>query len=506
MSRTIVQRAEKNRRHLSAPFLKCVVLPAVVFISCRAAGIPDEPIPIEHSVVKIVNQYNRFNWYAPWDSGSTGKGTGSGFVISKNRIMTNAHVVSDSAILLVYFFNDPKPYSARVVAIGHDCDLAILEVEDTARISQIPPLDFSGLPALRSRVITYGYPVGGQLISSTIGVVSRIEPQLYTHAGTDFFLAGQTDAAINPGNSGGPVIQDDKVVGVAFQGSRELENTGFFIPFPIIDHFLTDLADGTYNGFPYFGALGVTLENPAARAYAKMRPDETGIRVDYIFKGASAEKKLQCNDVITSICGYAIANDGTIEWNGLRINCMILVDGKQMGQILPVQIIRNGERLSADIELTYYNPSAAKGNLFDRRPSYFIYAGLVFVPLNRETLKTYAEKWMVDAPQELIYEMYYRHMIDHDFPDTPEIIQIRRLDHEVNVEEGNYLYRIVDSVNGIAVHTLPEIIDAFKSNQGKEHVIRYRYGNRMTVLDREKADAAHPEILQRYGVPRDRFL
>lgn len=482
------------------------VLFAIVHGSCTVAAAQGESIPVERSVVKIVNQYNRFNWYAPWDSGSTGRETGSGFVISKNRIMTNAHVVSDSAVLLVYFYNDPNPYPARVVAIGHDCDLAILELEDSSRISRVPPLEFTGLPALRSRVITYGYPVGGQLISSTIGVVSRIEPQLYVHAGTDQFLAVQTDAAINPGNSGGPVIQDGKVVGVAFQGSRELENTGFFIPFPIIDHFLTDLEDGTYNGFPYFGVLAATLENPAARAYAGMKPDETGVRIDYIFKGGSAEKMLQCDDIITSIDGYAVANDGTIEWNSLRINCMFLADGKQMGQTLPVQIIRKGERLALDIELNDYNPSPAKGNLFDRKPAYFVYAGLVFVPLNRETLKTCATKWMVDVPQELVYEMYYRHMIEHDFPDTSQLIQIRRLDHEVNVEEANYLYRIVDSVNGIPVRTLPEIIAAFSGNQGKEHVIRFKYENRMTVIDREKADAANSKILEQYGVPRDRCL
>ena len=46
---------------------------------------------IEQSVVKIVNQYNMFNWYSPWDSGSTGKGTGSGFVISKNRIRQKSY-------------------------------------------------------------------------------------------------------------------------------------------------------------------------------------------------------------------------------------------------------------------------------------------------------------------------------------------------------------------------------------------------------------------------------
>ena len=64
-------------------------------------------------------------------------------------------------------------------------------------------------------------------------MVSRIEPQTYVHAGVGQFLAVQTDAAINPGNSGGPVIQDNKVVGVAFQGNSDLENMGLFIPFTI---------------------------------------------------------------------------------------------------------------------------------------------------------------------------------------------------------------------------------------------------------------------------------
>ena len=206
-----------------------------------AANAQGKPDGIEQSVVKIVNQSNRFNWYEPWASGSTGKGTGSGFLNSKNRIMTNAHVVSDSALILVYFHNDPQPYPARVTAIGHDCDLAILELEDAARIEKVPALAFAGLPELRSRVVTYGYPAGGQLISSTVGVVSRIEQQVYAHSGINAYLAVQTDAAINPGNSGGPVIQDGKVVGVAFQGNSRLENMGFFIPNKVVEHFLIDL-------------------------------------------------------------------------------------------------------------------------------------------------------------------------------------------------------------------------------------------------------------------------
>ncbi len=478
-----------------------------ILIGFQGAGYAQgKPTGIEQSVVKIVNQYNRFSWYEPWASGSTGKGTGSGFMISGKRIMTNAHVVSDSALILVYFHNDPQPYPARVVAIGHDCDLAILELEDADRAKRVPPLELDGLPELRSRVVTYGYPMGGQLISSTVGVVSRIEQQTYVHSGVDMHLAVQTDAAINPGNSGGPVIQNGKVVGVAFQGNSNLENMGFFIPTQVVNHFLTDLEDGSYDGFPEFGILATNLENPAARAYAGMKKGETGVRVDYIIRGGSAASALQIGDILTSIGGYPVANDGTIVWNGLRLDSSFVPDQKQMGETIPLHIIRGSERLEVSLPLNHYSPGASKGHIYDQRPKYYVYAGLVFVPLNRETLKTYSDNWVVDAPQELIYESYYRPLIEHDFLDTPHVIQIRRLDAETNVEEAQHLYRIIESVNGHPVGTLPELVEAFESNTNDFHAIRFKYDNRITILDRKKSDAANQQILNRYAIPKDRRL
>ena len=472
-----------------------------------AANAQGKPDGIEQSVVKIVNQSNRFNWYEPWASGSTGKGTGSGFLISKNRIMTNAHVVSDSALILVYFHNDPQPYPARVTAIGHDCDLAILELEDAARIEKVPSLAFAGLPELRSRVVTYGYPAGGQLISSTVGVVSRIEQQVYAHSGINAYLAVQTDAAINPGNSGGPVIQDGKVVGVAFQGNSRLENMGFFIPNKVVEHFLIDLEDGTYDGFPYFGIVSANLKNPAARAYAGMEADETGVRIDYVVRGSSAEKTLRLDDIITEVDGYPVANDGTIVWHGLRLDHSFILDRKQMGGTIPLRIIRGSERMEVVLELNHYRPAEKiQAHLYDLRPSYYVYAGLVFVPLNRETLKTYSDNWVVDTPQELVYETYYRPLIEHDFIDTPHVIQIRRLDAETNVEESRHLYRIVDSVNGQPIGTLRELVDAFEGNTAKHHMIQFKYDNRTTVLDREQSDEAHAQILNQYAIPKDRRL
>ncbi len=485
---------------------KLVKLHALILLLLSVSWTAHAQVNIEGSVVKIVNQYSRFSWYSPWNSGSTGKGTGSGFVISKNRILTNAHVVSDTALLLVYFHNDPQPYPARVTAIGHNCDLAILELEDEERITQVPALDFDDLPTLRSRVVTYGYPTGGKLISSTVGVVSRIETQTYVHAGTGKFLAVQTDAAINPGNSGGPVIQNGKVVGVAFQGNSKLENTGFFIPVQVIAHFLTDLNDGQHNGFPHLGFMAANLENPAARAYAGMTEAETGIRVENIFRGSCLEGILQVNDIITSLDGYDVANDGTINWNGHRLNCTFLGDLKQVDQAMEFEVVRNDERLKLEVPLNDYDPSPAKAHLYDQKPNYYIYAGLVFAPLNREILKSYSSKWVIKAPQELVHEIYYRPLIEHDFMDTPHVVQIRRMEHEVNAEEAQYLYHIIESVNGKPIHKLEDLIPAFEDNEADQHLIRFKYGNRTTVLDREKANAAHKEILRQYAIPKDRRL
>ena len=69
---------------------------------------------------------------------------------------------------------------------------------------------------------------GGDNISVTGGVVSRVEPTRYVH-GAAHLMAIQIDAAINPGNSGGPALMEDKVVGVAFQNLANAENIGYVI-------------------------------------------------------------------------------------------------------------------------------------------------------------------------------------------------------------------------------------------------------------------------------------
>src|SRR5882762_4537790 len=198
--------------------------------------------PVQKSLVRITATSVDPDYKAPWNAGSLQRGVGAGFVINGNRIMTNAHVVANNRYITVERDGDPNKYPAQVQFIANDCDLALVTVPAKDFFKNMVPLKFGGIPALESTVSAYGYPIGGERMSVTTGIVSRIDFQLYTHSSVDQHLAIQISAQINPGNSGGPVMQDGKVVGVAFQGySGDVAQSAAYIsPPPVIPRSLTD--------------------------------------------------------------------------------------------------------------------------------------------------------------------------------------------------------------------------------------------------------------------------
>jgi S1-C subfamily serine protease len=473
---------------------------AVTLMACAESENGQKSI--ERSVVRIVNHSQRGDWYAPWISRAPTYSGGSGFVIEGGLVMTNAHVVSDARMILLHLDNDPTPHEARVKAIGHDCDLALVEPVEPGLLDGFPAMTFGGLPELGSSVETYGYPVGGQRISSTRGIVSRIEKAMYAHSGTDSHLTVQTDAAINPGNSGGPVIQDGRVAGVAFQALAEMENVGYFIPSEVIEHFLKDVADGTYHGYPDLGIQVVSLENPAARRDSKMQSDQSGVRVEFVYPESSADGFINEGDVLLAVDGYPIANDGTIAFDGLRLSFELLLDRRLAGESVPLEILRDGERHQISVPMQVYPPFAAYRRLYDVLPRYYVYAGLVFVPLNTEVAVALGEK----LPEHILYELYFRPIEEPLAIRREPVVLLRRLDHAVNGYMSWHRNLVVDRVNGRSIESLEELIEAIESNSGSFHAIEFAYYGRLGVLDRQAAEDANEEILEIYGVPEDRSL
>jgi S1-C subfamily serine protease len=468
----------------------------------KPAEPKDELKKLRASVIQIFVDSQDEDYYKPWQRPRPQRSSGSGFYIGKKHLLTNAHVISNAKSLLVKRADRPKRYKARVVFAGHDCDLAMLTVENDEFFEGMEPLVIGARPNLRTTVATVGYPMGGTRLSVTEGVVSRIEVRTYVHSSADQHLAIQIDAAINPGNSGGPVMQNGEVVGVAFQGQFFAQNIGYMIPPSVMHHFLEDTADGKYDGYPELGLYTEDLENDALRAYLGVPKGETGVVILKATPYASAVGHVKRNDVLVKIDGHKIENDGTIKVGDEFLDHSFIVEAKQVGHSVTLTVRREGELIDIPIKLKAWGARMSPALIYDTRPEYLVSGGYVFVPLTVNYLRS------VRGNEELTFVMqqYYRTVAKEGKTREQLVILSRVLPH-ASTRYQTYRDDVVHKVNGTVPNDFAEFVKLLESGEGDRIVIEFEGVNLAPlVLSRNKLDRVHAEICKRYGVLEDRYL
>ncbi|KAM6549897.1 hypothetical protein CsatB_021573 [Cannabis sativa] len=369
-------------------------------------------VPSMDAVVKVFCVHTEPNFSLPWQRKRQYSSSSSGFIIGGRRVLTNAHSVEHHTQVKLKKRGSDTKYLATVLAIGTECDIAMLSVSDDEFWEGVSPLEFGDLPALQDAVTVVGYPIGGDTISVTSGVVSRMEILSYAHGSTEL-LGLQIDAAINSGNSGGPAFNDKgNCVGIAFQSLKheDVENIGYVIPTTVITHFIKDYErNGAYTGFPILGVEWQKMENPDLRSSIGMGPDQKGVRIRRIEPTAPESNVLKPSDVILSFDGVDIANDGTVPFrHGERIGFSYLVSQKYTGDSALVKVLRNKKILEFNIRLATHKrliPAHIKG----KPPPYYIIAGFVFSAVSVPYLRSefaglfqYGKEYEFDAPVKLL--------------------------------------------------------------------------------------------------------
>ncbi|KAG0474142.1 hypothetical protein HPP92_015999 [Vanilla planifolia] len=297
------------------------------------------------AVVKVYCTHIAADYSLPWQKQRHYTSTGSAFMIGNKTLLTNAHCVEHDTQVKVKKRGDDTKYVAKVLTTGVECDIALLSVDSEEFWKGAKPLRFGPLPFLQDAVTVVGYPLGGDTISVTKGVVSRIEVTPYAHGAYDL-LGIQIDAALNPGNSGGPAFNDKgECIGVAFQvyRSEEVENIGYVIPSSVVMHFVHDYRrNGKYTGFPSLGVLLQKLENPALRTCLKL-PSHEGVLVRRVEPTSPAHGILKEGDVIVSFDGVKVGCEGTVRFRSSeRIAFRCLISKKFSGDSAELGIIRDG--------------------------------------------------------------------------------------------------------------------------------------------------------------------
>jgi len=366
---------------------------------------------IKNAVVRIYTVSNEYDYYEPWQKTGQVSGNGSGCIISGKRILTNAHVVANQTFIQVRRAGEAKKYTAKVEVVAHECDLAILKVNADSFFSGVKPIDIGSLAEIQDKVAVYGFPEGGDKLSITEGVVSRVENHKYTHSRAELLVC-QIDAAINSGNSGGPVMKDNKLVGVAFQSmsGSDVENIGYMVPTPVVEHFLNDIKDGKYDGIPDLGIAWQDMDGVDIRSKYAMTAQQTGVLVNNVYPDSPAKGILEIEDIILSIDGKTVENDGTIEFrDGERTSFDYLIQEKYINDTIELDVLKGNKittlrvklsKPSNDLRLVPYEE-------YDIAPTYFILGGLVFQPLTVNFLKLWGNKWHHQGSKNLLYQYYY---------------------------------------------------------------------------------------------------
>ncbi len=296
-----------------------------------------------NAVVGIVVEFETSSVWSTYTSTSSG----SGVIISKDGyILTNNHVVANANKITVYL-NDKESYEAELIGLDVQLDLALLKID--ADDLEYMVIGNSDEIVVGELVLVIGNPLGYLSQSLTVGYISGLEREI-TLDGEKMVLL-QTDAAVNPGNSGGALINTKgELIGIinAKSYGSEIDGIGFAIPINDIKNVLDDMINyGYVKGRPYLGvSIGEITSQNDLKLYNMMyglNLTEIGVYIGMVEEGSAADKAgLQEWDYIKSFKGTEISSSSQFKE---------LVDECEVGQIVDIVIVRDGNTLMMTIEI-----------------------------------------------------------------------------------------------------------------------------------------------------------
>ena len=268
------------------------------------------------------------------------EGIGSGFIINEEGyILTNYHVVKGAQEISVTLSNDVTT-TAQIVNYDENQDVAMIKITDeSVKIPATVELGDSDSLQPGEEVIAIGTPLSTELSSTvTKGIISATSRSVAVESGVTMNLI-QTDAAINAGNSGGPLVNTKgEVVGINSSkiSGEAVEGIGFSIPINDIKDKIESLSKPILN-------LGISVRT-IDEALSKQLNMEQGLYVVEVTEFSSAEKAgLKAGDIIVKADGNRITTFD--EFKAVK-------NGKEEGDDISLEVIRNGESKTINVKLT----------------------------------------------------------------------------------------------------------------------------------------------------------
>jgi S1-C subfamily serine protease len=293
------------------------------------------------------------------------EGSGSGSIIDQQgNILTNYHVIEGAQKLSVSL-GGQKNYPAKVVGGDPDTDLAVIKLLEIPREGlTVVSLGDSDKLSVGQKVLAIGNPFGLDRTLTT-GVISGLQRPIRARNGRLIEGAIQTDASINPGNSGGPLLDSHgRMIGINSQilsPSGTSAGVGFAVPVNIAKRIVPQLIN---SGEVRRAKLGISTRNVGALKSQVDLPVEDGVLIWQVQPGGAA--------AAAGLRGLQQTEDGDVEIGDIIVgidadkvtnldDLSRLLDKRQVGEVVNVQIIRNGKKTSVPVRLADSPSTGTRG-------------------------------------------------------------------------------------------------------------------------------------------------
>ncbi len=453
--------------------------------------------------IKIIITSQSFDHDSPWQKKSINKSVAYGCVLSGNKILTAAYSLSDHVMIELVRPGESMKFAAKVLVKDYHTGLALITAED--------PSFFEGIK--ETTLAEEGNIIGKNAIIrkwDDLGAVKEframaIKSSIRIYEPNCPIMMHIMTTTMKSGGSGEPVYIDGKLAGIC-TGLDSNSKTLYVIANTSIRRVLNDAADGNYEGIPYYWMDYVAVNgNINLRNYLGMKKEDTGVYICEIPKASSGSDALQKEDVILSIEGKDISDDGMYrDPNYGLLNFYGLINmEKSVGDTVSMKILRKGERKNISFKLKpmKYNNFIIPLISYDRQPVYTIYGGLLFQEMTLGFLQTWGKDWKKKGNDRFIF--YYGSEKHTTRDDNMRFVVMNRI-LPAPCNKG-YEYQkdlMLTDINGTKVKNLPHLKSLLEGITGQYAVFNFKGGTSI-VLDTAEVQKFQKKIMRTYNITSD---
>jgi len=459
--------------------------------------------PVDRSSIVLVKVESApVDLTRPWACQDTIPICGTGSILQGHLILTAAHVVSNAVTIDVARADRGEDFRARLVAVWHDVDLAILTVDNSRFFEGSEPLELQDLQPTNDELFAFGFPSGKMEYVS--GRFSDVDRETYLSSDLDN-LKYTVDIATKPGYSGGPLTSGGRLTGVVCSG-LESEEISYAVPAQVVRHFLEDIEDGHVDGAAALIGSWQRMENQQIRKHYGLKDDQTGVLIRSVLNTSAIDPLLQRGDVILAIDGCDVENDGLAAVGpATRVSFEYLFDRKQLGDTVSVELLRDRQCMTLEVPLIGADKSRMRlvRYLGDEMPSYLVVGGFVFSTLTGDYVHEF------DSPSITYRSWIHQATLAETFKTPGEtrdeaIVLVRLLPDATTNGYSDCFAHVVTHVNGRPIGNMQELVAAFDDDSWEYHRILLQPDDKMIILSKDLLGDRQQAILDKYGIPADR--